>query len=666
MNKLAELLTQAATKSEYRNDATKTANEINRIKALVRGGQKVQVNMPAQTRLQVRTRRPAGVNVRNVLRQQEERERLQKIAHLPAEYEAELKKQGAYTKILGDPSIYEYLKKSDPIGLYQIEQEYASTKTTSGLPATPATDTKQDEIIRLLRGQLTAEQLLQSTPEFIGLSPAEKRTALQKLKLLPKPEQKNYALTFVNMNNDDKKAVIDRFKEEVPLSLEAFNELDPNNLKKLKLPQLLILGNKYGFKGKATKAKLIAFLQKQELKVDEEEAEEAEEAPEEAEEVQPEEVQQIIEEFPFAETQEASAEDLALNKAEQRRMQELRKRLPALLRESRMDREQVERFLEQIEKSSSTDLGRLTNAVDRLVQLIENQRLQEQQVKEQAEKKETTLAQLKKEVREKQAFGPLEKAAKAELTVSPEGHLISFRASDQALAQALVENLQQDVPNLPKSEAQQHASDIIDSANDELAQQPLQPEQAGLEFQSETPEEARTRKGYSIQQSYGPDELSELSAKQYEAIAPGIAQRRKAFGDVEQPDIAETARLKRLQQQLKQLDEQQKQLGLDYFDTLNKDQLIQYAKDNHPDIKTPHSFKEENLRQKLKDVSAKGFKKLKSKSISGKGLSQYPIKAVAGALHKHYQKKVRNLRNIHERQTENQEYRTNLIKKARK
>jgi hypothetical protein len=663
MNKLAELLTQAATKSEYRNDATKTANEINRIKALVRGGQKVQVNMPAQTRLQVRTRRPAGVNVRNVLRQQEERERLQKIAHLPAEYEAELKKQGAYTKILGDPSIYEYLKKSDPIGLYQLEQEYASTKTTSGLPATPATDTKQDEIIRLLRGQLTAEQLLQSTPEFIGLSPAEKRTALQKLKLLPKPEQKNYALTFVNMNAADKKAVIDRFKEEVPLPLEAFNELDPNNLKKLKLPQLLILGNKYGFKGKATRAKLIAFLQKQELKVDETQAEE--EAPEEAEEVQPEEVQQIIEEFPFAETQEASAEDLELNKAEQRRMQQLRKRLPALLRESRMDREQVERFLEQIEKSSSTDLGRLTNAVDRLEQLIQNQRLQEQQVKEQAEKKETTLAQLKKEVREKQAFGPLEKAAKAELTVSPEGDLISFRVSDQALAQALVENLQQDVPNLPKSEAQQHASNIIDSANIELAQQPLQPEQPGLEFQSETPEQKEERQAI-VRELRRREELSEQSAKQYEAIAPGIAQRRKAFGDVEQPDIVETARLKRLQQQLKQLDEQQKQLGLDYFDTLNKDQLVQYAKNNHPDIKTPHSFKEENLRQKLKDVSAEGFKKLKSKSISGKGLSQYPIKAVAGALHKHYQKKVRNLRNIHERQTENQEYRTNLIKKARK
>jgi hypothetical protein len=632
MNKLAELLTQAATKSEYRNDATKTANEINRIKALVRGGQKVQVNMPAQTRLQVRTRRPAGVNVKNVLRQQEEQNRLQAVAHLPAEYAAELKKQGAYAKILGDPSIYEYLKKSDPIGLYQLEQEYASTKTTSGLPATPATDTKQDEIIRLLRGQLTAEQLLQSTPEFIGLSPAEKRTALQKLKLLPKPEQKNYALTFVNMNTADKKAVIDRFKEEVPLPLEAFNELDPNNLKKLKLPQLLILGNKYGFKGKATRAKLIAFLQKQELKVDETQAEE-EEAPVEAEEVQPEEVQQIIEEFPFAETQEASAEDLALNKAEQRRMQQLRKRLPELLRESGMDREQVERFLTQIEKSSSTDLGRLTNAVDRLEQLIQNQRLQEQQIKEQAEKKETTLAQLKKEVREKQAFGPLEKAAKAELTVSPEGDLISFRASDQALAQALVENLQQDVPNLPKSEAQQHASDIIDSANDELAQQPLQPEQPGLEFQSETPEQKEERQSFSFQQ------------RARDAPFP---------------------RIERLQQQLKQLDEQQKQLGLDYFDTLNKDQLIQYAKENHPDIKTPHSFKEENLRQKLKDVSAKGFKKLKSKSISGKGLSQYPIKAVAGALHKHYQKKVRNLRNIHERQTENQEYRTNLIKKARK
>jgi len=665
MNKLAELLTQAASKSEYRNDATKTANEVNRIKALVRGGQKVQVNMPAQTRLQVRTRRPAGVNVRNVLRQQEEQNRLQAVAHLPAEYEAELKKQGAYTKILGDPSIYEYLKKSDPIGLYQLEQEYASTKTTSGLPATPATDTKQDEIIRLLRGQLTAEQLLQSTPEFIGLSPAEKRTALQKLKLLPKPEQKNYALTFVNMNNADKKAVIDRFKEEVPLPLEAFNELDPNNLKKLKLPQLLILGNKYGFKGKATRAKLIAFLQKQELKVDETQAEEEEEAPVEAEEVQPEEVQQIIEEFPFAETQEASAEDLALNKAEQRRMQQLRKRLPALLRESGMDREQVERFLEQIEKSSSTDLGRLTNAVDRLEQLIQNKRLQE------------------KEEREKQAFGPLERLAKVELTV-PEGDLISFRVSDQALAQALVENLQQDVPNLSKSEAQQHASDIIDSANDELAQQPLQPEQPGLEFQSETPEtpeqkeefQSETPEQKEVRQAFSREQIrqveqSEQLAKQYEAIAPGIAQRRKAFGDVEQPEIAETARLKRLQQQLKQLDEQQKQLGLDYFDTLNKDQLVRYAKDNHPAIKNPRTFKEENLRQKLKDVSAKGFKKLKSKkqkskSISGKGLSQYPIKAVAGALHKHYQKKVRNLRNIHERQTENQEYRTNLIKKARK
>ena len=160
-------------------------------------------------------------------------------------------------------------------------------------------------------------------------------------------------------------------------------------------------------------------------------------------------------------------------------------------------------------------------------------------------------------------------------------------------------------------------------------------------------------------------------AKQYEAIAPEIAQRRKAFGDIEQPEIAETARLKRLQQQLKQLEAQQKQIGLDYFDTLNKDQLIEYAKVNHPEIKTPHSFKEQNLRQKLKDISAEGFKKLKSKkqkskSISGKGLSQYPIKAVAGALHKHYQKKVRNLRNIHDRKTENQEYRTNLIKQARK
>ena len=460
MNKLAELLTQASSRSEYRNDATKTANEVNRIKALVKAGQKVQVNMPPQTRLQVRTRRVAGVNVRNVLQQQKERERPQAVAHLPAEYEAELKKQSQYAKILGDPSLYEYLKRTDPLGLFQLEQEYNSTNTTSGLPATPVTDTKQDEIIRLLRGQLTAEQLLQSTPEFIGLSPAEKRTALQKLKLLPKPEQKNYALTFVNMNDADKKAVIDRFKEEVPLPLEAFNELDPNNLKKLKLPQLLSLGNKYGFKGKATRAKLIAFLQKQELKVEEAQAKEVQ--PEEAEEVQPEEAEQIIEEeFPFAETQEASAEDLALNKAQEKRMQQLRKRLPQLIAESGMNREQIERFSIQIEKSARTDFQRLTNAVDRLERLIQNQRLEEKQVREQAGLKETTLAQLKKEVREKQAFGPLEKAAKAELTVSPEGDLISFRASDQALAQALVENLRQDVPNLPESEAQQHASNII-------------------------------------------------------------------------------------------------------------------------------------------------------------------------------------------------------------
>ena len=271
-----------------------------------------------------------------------------------------------------------------------------------------------------------------------------------------------------------------------------------------------------------------------------------------------------------------------------------------LIAQAGLSEEELNELTDQIDKSSNTTIGRYTNFAKSLRNIIEENAARQQ-----------ALAH------------PIPNVPIPEVKVSAEGDLTSVRSSNDELAQALVENLVKDVPELSVPEAQSHATNIIDSTAQDLAvQAPAQKEQDPA---VQAP--AQKEQDPAVQE---PAQKEQDPAVQ----APALAQV---------PD----------------------------FNKLNKDQLVDYAKNNHPDIKTPHSFKEENLRQKLKDESAKGFKKLKSKkqkskSISGKGLSQYPIKAVAGALHKHYQKKVRNLRNIHDRKTENQEYRTNLIKQARK